>query len=137
MDGEADLHVDTWLAPTFDGRDPLTALGDANMQVKRLLAIDKPAESASEVCFFRGPARLALPSDEPQTVGVAGLIVRPYGRSVQLIVRGPFEWPAERGAVIRALEALIQAHVEHWTPAVQLWDVPAEVAIPDEVSSFR
>jgi hypothetical protein len=75
---------------------------------------------------------LALP-DHAGSVGVAALVLRPGGRVTQLALRGPFAWPDEQLGALRALERLIQAHVEQWTPPRGLWDVPAELALADEI----
>jgi hypothetical protein len=50
-----------------------------------------------------------------------------------LIVHGPFDWPTDQRAAIRAVEQVIQAHVGQWMPSRALWSAPAEVLLPDEV----
>jgi hypothetical protein len=67
-------------------------------------------------------------------VGVAAIVLRPGARTTQLALRGPFAWPHEESDALRALERLIQAWVDQWTPARALWDAPAEAALGDEVS---
>lgn len=99
----------------------------------RMLIADSDAGSPHQVEFFRAPASLHLPSDEPQRVGVAALVLRPDRKTSQLIVSGVHDWPVDHKGAIRSLERLIQAHAGQWMPRRALWSAPAESLLPDEV----
>jgi hypothetical protein len=97
-----------------------------------IVVVDADGEP-TEVDFFRGRARLVLPDHRSRTVAVAGLILRPGGRTAHLRVLDVRRWPEETDAVLRALEQLIQPHTDQWLPPRPLWDVPAESGLGDEV----
>jgi hypothetical protein len=98
----------------------------------RLRFVDHLDEQAAAVTFFRAPARLALPA-LPGNMAVAAVILRPGGRDAQLVVDGPFDWPAEQDEVVWALERLLQRFPEQWFPDAALWAAPAEVLLADEI----
>jgi hypothetical protein len=107
----------------------LAALAEGAAQLRFVDHLDEQADAAT---FFRAPARLALPA-LPGTVAVAAVILRPGGHNAQLVVDGPFDWPAEQDYVIRALERLLQHYPEQWFPDAALWSAPAEVLLAEEV----
>lgn len=133
LDGDRSLAVDGWLSTSIglpaDLRDALRGSGlpDANITF-----VDRRDAQIVPAIFFRDQATLFFPSQVTGMFGVAALIVRPGGASQQLIVRGPFDWKTEHKPALRALEEIIQAHAEQWTPRSRLWVVPAEVIFPDE-----
>jgi hypothetical protein len=84
--------------------------------------------------LFRATAHLTLPDDSPRSVIAASLVLRPGGRDTQLNVIGPFDWPTDRPAALRAIELMIQAYVDQWIAPRQLWDLPAEEVLKGEIS---
>lgn len=130
-DGEPPAGVDVWLAPSTGVSTNLAKALTDHGATGPVFFIDD-GQPTHSVPFFRATAELRLPAD-PGMAGVAALVQRPGGRSLQLITRGPFRWPQERAETLRALEVIIQAHVEQWTPARQLWTGPIEDLLPDEV----
>ncbi len=134
LDGGATFDVDTWLTTSIGLPGQLgAALGDAGLKNTRLVNIDERYGPLQLVPLFRATAELNLPPSGSNIVGVAALVVRPMGRSRQLIVRGPFDWRSERENALGALEAIVQAHIDQWKPQSVLWPAPAEILLPGEV----
>jgi hypothetical protein len=96
------------------------------------------------VQLFRAPAFLVNPAEfaSPGPLYVLAVVRRPGGGSLQLVGEGvdsPFDiddhgQPGWGRSVIRALERVIQAYVDQWTPVRPLWDRPAEVELPEYAS---
>lgn len=128
-----DDAVDIWLTATLGL--PAATVPALSANGATVLFTDVHTGAATtELPFFRAPAQLSLPADTSLRVGVGALILRPGGASTRLITAGPFSWPAERAAAIRALECLIQRYADQWTPAAPLWPAPAETLLgPDEI----
>lgn len=118
-DGIINGPVDVWLTVSVGLPDRLPDLLDVNSA--SIMLIDLGSNPVRECTFFGAPARLTLP--EPgSTVGIAAAILRPGGRSVQLVARGPFEMPEYEPQAIRELESIIQAHADQWRPTSPLWE---------------
>jgi hypothetical protein len=134
VDGPPSIEIDTWLAPSVGFPEELpAALDGAGYADRRIYFIDGGAGEKREAMFFRSRANLTLPGHNIRQVGVAAFIERPGGGSRQLIVRGPFPWAIDGADALRAVETIIQAHVEQWIPGAQLWPVPAEVSLAGEI----
>lgn len=134
VDGDPSLTVESWITTSIGlPRNLGAALREAGLPANDVIFIDRRDGRLQPAVFFRDQATLALPSRATGTVGVAALVARPRATSQQLMVRGPFDWGTERKAVLRALEEIVQAHVEQWMPESRLWTVPAETAFPDEI----
>lgn len=127
-DGDPGLNVDAWLVPGLGYPDRVSSLLTSDAPI---LFIDRESDVSAVCTFFRAPARLVLPNDTCKTVGVAALIRRPGGKSLQIICRGPFAWTVERALALQTMEQLIQAHVDQWRPSARLWDHPAEEVLPE------
>jgi hypothetical protein len=123
--------VDCWLTATIGVPDRLAKTLDVTYD--KIVNVDSPVGLAEPMEFFRARADLTLPSDIPEHVGVAALILRPDHQTSQLIVTGVHDWPADRRGALRSLERLIQAHAGQWMPPRALWPAPAESLLPDEV----
>jgi hypothetical protein len=133
LDGDPNLTVDTWITTSIGLPNRLdAALRREGLPVRDVIFIDRRDSQLQPAVFFRDQAELSLPSRATGTVGVAALIMRPRASSQQLIVRGPFDWKTGRKDALRALEEVIQAHVEQWMPESRLWIVPVEAVFPDE-----
>jgi hypothetical protein len=139
VDGVPPVNVDLWLSANVGLpallAGALTQFGAAAAAPPvQLIDATIAAQSLSfrEIEFFRAPATLALP-DSVLSIGVAALLLRAGGQTTHLALRGPFAWPAEERAAMRAVERLIQAHVKQWTPTRALWTAPAERLLEDEV----
>lgn len=94
-------------------------------------AIDAATGPFEEADFFRAPARLSLPALLPRRVRAAVVVVRPGGKTVELVCAPARAWPEERSAAIRDLERMILAYVDQWHPPTALWPYPAEVLLPE------
>jgi hypothetical protein len=130
IDGDTNINVDAYLVPSIGDTGDIASLIENHSPLVR---IDRHDEPLRNVTFFRAPARLTLPDDDIRSVAVAALVNRPGGRSRQMIVRGPYSWPSDQQGALRALESLIQAHLDQWLPPAQLWSGPAEDLLADEV----
>lgn len=96
-----------------------------------LIVADRLNGGFSEVEFFRATAALALPEIPVSRLTVAAAMLRPGARSVELVAHGPFAWPSERLAALRALEDLIRDYLPQWHPPRRLWPGPAEDVLPE------
>lgn len=100
---------------------------------------NEPDHELHRVTFFGSPAHLSgLTLDGPaKPVLVAILVVRP-GRH-DLMLAGEFvsapntsgPETSERAAILGVMENLIRDFADQWTPPRTLWDVPAEIAMPE------
>lgn len=134
LDGDPKIVVDAWITASIGLPDNLgAALREAGLPNNDVVFVDRHDGQLQPVLFFREQATLTLASRAAQTVGVAALIVRPGGTSQQLIVRGPFDWGSGPTDALRALEEIIQAHIDQWMPQIRLWPAPAEILFPDEI----
>lgn len=110
---------DVWLTASIGLPDRLPELLEVDKAA--IIQIDNGNQPTRECHFFGAPARLTLP-ESTATVGVAAVVIRPGGRSLQLIIRGPFTMPHDESQVLRELESLIQSHADQWRPSNRLWD---------------
>lgn len=135
LDGDAGIVVDTWITVSIGLPENLAAaLGKAGLPNNDVVCIDRQGSQLQPALFFREQAAISFAPRVTKTLGVAALILRPGGKSQQLIVRGPFDGVSGRKDALRALETIIQAHVDQWMPTVRLWPVPAEILFPDEIT---
>ena len=135
VEGAIDTAIDIWLTATIGlHRDLPDALQGAYAQNAEILRIDEPSASMTTTSFFRADAAISLPPVAGATIGVAGLVARPGRTDAHLVIAGPFQWPNQQRAAIRALERLIQQHVDQWMPPHALWQAPAEKLLPGEVA---
>ena len=146
IDGVLPAGIDLWLTASVGVPERLPAALDA-LGVPRaaLLRVDVDVDAVSvaphesglavalhDATLFRAPARLLLPS-APCRVAVVARVLRPAGRTTQLVLRGAYRWPEESGPALRALERIIQPWAEQWLPPRALWEHPAEVLLHDEI----
>jgi hypothetical protein len=129
--------VDTgvWLSATVGLP---ASLGDAlrlttGRQPQKIVRVDAGMPEPVPREWFRAPASLVLPTSDAGRVGVAALVVRPDRRTCHLLVDGTYMWPDDAGNALRALERIVQAHVEQWLPPRALWSAPAERLLGDEI----
>ncbi len=119
VDNRVTGQGNTWLTASIGLPDRLPELLD--VPSSSVITIDRGDGPLQEVSFFNAPAMLTLPDPEG-TVGVAAVILRPGGRSIQLVSRGPFALPVQLPEALRELESLIQAHADQWKPRARLWN---------------
>lgn len=128
-----DDGVELWLTATL-GLPAATVQTLSASGATVLFADADTTSPTTEQTFFRAPAQLSIPAGTPLRAGVGAVILRPGATSARLVTEGPFNWPAQRPAAIRALERLIQQYTDQWMPRAHLWPAPAETLLgPDEI----
>jgi hypothetical protein len=124
--------VTTWLTASVGVPAQFAdAIADLTGTSPRVIVVDRTG--TTEWPFFRAPARLLLPDESEQCIGVGVVVVRPDGRSAHLRVAGCYQWPQERDAMIRALETMVQAYADQWFPDHALWSGAAEQLLRGEI----
>jgi len=96
-----------------------------------LIAIDRFSAPYTEAEFFRAPAALALPALPVDRLAVAAALLRPGGKSIEVVTHGPFAWPSDQEAALRAVEDLIRDYLPQWHPPRPLWPGPVEELLPE------
>jgi hypothetical protein len=100
-------------------------------EVATTVTIDADAACTTELEFFRAPAQLVLPNWSSNRVVAAIAVLRPGGKSAELLCSECFAWPGDASHVIEWLERFILAHVDQWHPRRALWAAPAEELLPE------
>jgi hypothetical protein len=127
-------RIVNWISATVGVPERLNAaLADLVGASPQTLTYIDDSGPLGDAHFFRGTARLALPTATRTRVGVAALVLRPDGRSAQLNVTGVFDWPDETSLALQAVERLIQPFAGQWLPQRALWHLPVEQSLPGEI----
>lgn len=99
-----------------------------------VVTIEQTSSATTSREFFRAPASLALPATPADRLVVAAVVERPGGSTFQLAMSGPYCWPDDEHRALRALEDLIRAYVDQWSPGRALWAESAEQLLPEVLS---
>ncbi|MFW6074816.1 MAG: hypothetical protein ACOC9Y_04425 [Chloroflexota bacterium] len=125
--------ADIWLSVSLGLQEELLRLAARHPAQPRVTFVDAAnGHNDDSVSFFRAPALLHLPDDlAPAKVIVVSLPVRPGGLDAEIVHTGPFDWPADRDAILQSLETVVRRDVHQWIPPARLWSGPAEKLLPN------
>ncbi len=119
----------TWLTAALGCPEVIHNLATDHPSRPTVIPVDQIPHANATANLFRAAATLHLPIGNQDVVVIAA-IVRPGGRGIAILWKGPFQWPERQADALRAIERLIQAHAGQWRPPGNIWAGGAEDVLP-------